>query len=184
MPVATTKSDKLSQENRPNISPISRKFQHKPSIKVNQSDTSSTSTVSGNNLQPNTKSKVTKKSSTCPHCGVAYAFRSGLAKHVRKAHSNEGQKEAKGYITCHLCRSRWVLPIECDTYVYMFVFFIQPFENIGPYCSSTISSWLSSWGWTTTFSGYHRVLVMESRWREKNAFGICPRMCPKDLRYN
>ena len=23
---------------------------------------------------------------------------------------------------------------------YMFVFFIQPFENIGPYCSSTISS--------------------------------------------
>ena len=105
-PVATTKSDKLSQENRPNISPISRKFQHKPSIKVNQSDTSSTSTVSGNNLQPNTKSKVTKKSSTCPHCGVAYVFRSGLAKHVRKARSNEGQKEAKGYITCHLCRSR------------------------------------------------------------------------------
>ena len=46
------------------------------------------------------------KSITCPHCGKAYSFRSGLSKHLRKEHSNESQGEPKSYIVCHICRLR------------------------------------------------------------------------------
>ena len=60
------------------------------------------------NISPSHKKNIRAKKS-CQHCGKMYAHASSLSKHIQRDHG--GEQEAKGYILCNLCNSRYVIHV-------------------------------------------------------------------------